>query len=177
MAKYCGGINIDKNSLKIIKGVICDVNASTVNVSKAVSTCGQLWDGNLFTVVKVGDSKVVTLHNSEGNGVGEAVISKGNCGVGLDGRFFKLNNGVVSLQDGFLLTVNATPDAASIKVVDADSVEVAPVSGKTNVFLLKDIGDQYGVNVEKEGYTGKHLTVTNNKDQTLNVELEENPQG
>ena len=177
MAKYCGGIALDKKSLKIIKGVICDVNASTVDVSKAVTTCGQLWDGDLFTVVKAGDSKVVTLHNSEGNGVGEAVIAKGNCGVGLDGRFFKLNKGIVSLQDGFLLTVNAIPDTASIKVVDAESAEVAPVDGKTNVFLLSGIGDQYGVNVEKEGYTGKHLTITNDKDQTVDVELVENPQG
>lgn len=177
MAKYCGGLNIDKNTLKIIQGVICDIGAKTVNVKKAITTCGQLWDGDLFTVVKVGDSKVITLHNSEGNGVGEAVVAKGNCGVGLDGRFFKLNNDVVSLQDGFLLTVNATPKTASIKVVDADSVEVAPVAGKTNVFLLSGLGDQYGVNVEKEGYTGKHLTITNDKDQTLNVELVENPQG
>lgn len=177
MAKYCGGIALDKKSLKIIKGVICDVNASTVDVSKAITTCGQLWDSDLFAVVEAGDSKVVTLHNSEGNGVGEAVVAKGNCGVGLDGRFFKLNKGVVSLQDGFLLTVNATPDTASIKVVDADSVEVTPVDGKTNVFLLSGLGDQYGVNVEKEGYTGKHLTITNDKDQTVNVELVENPQG
>lgn len=176
MAKFCGGIKLD-NTFKVIKGIICDANATTVDATKAVSTCGQRWDGALFTVVKVGDSKVVTLHNSEGNGVGEAVIAKGNCSVGLDGRFFKLNKGVVSLQDGFLLTVNATPDTASIKVVDADSVEVAPVSGKTNVFLLSGIGDQYGVNVEKEGYTGKHLTITNDKDQTLTVELVENPQG
>lgn len=176
MAKFCGGIKLD-DTFKIINGIICDANATSVDEAKAVSTCGQLWDGDLFTVVKVGDSKVVTLHNSEGNGVGEAVVAKGNCGVGLDGRFFKLSNGVVSLQDGFILTVNATPDTASIKVVDADSVEVAPVAGKTNVFLLSGIGDQYGVNVEKEGYTGKHLTITNDKDQTLNVELMENPQG
>lgn len=69
-----------------------------------------------------------------------------------------------------------TPDTASIKVVDADSVEVTPVAGKTNVFLLSDIGDKYGVNVEKEGYTGKHLTITNDKDQTLDIQLEETPQ-
>lgn len=176
MAKFCGGIKLD-NTFKVIKGIICDANATTVDATKAVSTYGQRWDGDLFTIANVGDSKVVTLHNSEGNGVGEAVVAKGNCGVGLDGRFFKLNKGVVSLQDGFLLTVNATPDTASIKVVDADSVEVSPVAGKTNVFLLSGIGDQYGVNVEKEGYTGKHLTIINNKDQTLNVELVENPQG
>ena len=101
MAKYCGGIKLSSESLKIIKGVICDVNASTVDVSKAVSTCGQLWDGNLFTVAKVGDSKIITLHNSEGEEIGEPVFAKGNCGgVGLDGRFFKVSKGIVSLQDG-----------------------------------------------------------------------------
>lgn len=172
MAKFCGGIKLD-NTFKVINGIICDANATSVDEAKAVSTCGQLWDGALFT--KRGH--VATLHNSEGDEVGNVVPISGNCGVGLDGRFFKLSNGVVSLQDGFILTVNATPDTASIKVVDADSVEVAPVAGKTNVFLLSGIGDQYGVNVEKEGYTGKHLTITNDKDQTLNVELVENPQG
>lgn len=172
MAKFCGGIKLD-NTFKVINGVICDANATTVDATKAVSTCGQLWDGSLFTV----SNNVITLHNSEGDEIGTPAAIKGNCGVGLDGRFFKLSNGVVSLQDGFLLTVNATPDTASIKVVDADSVEVEPVTGKTNVFLLSGIGDQYGVNVEKEGYTGKHLTITNDKDQILNVELVENPQG
>ena len=54
MANFCGGIKLDENTLKIINGVICDANASTVDRSKAVSTCGQLWDGALFTVVKVG---------------------------------------------------------------------------------------------------------------------------
>lgn len=126
---------------------------------------------------KAGSSPVITLHNSEGNEVGTPTLVKSNCGVGLDGRFFKIADGVVSLQDGFLLTVVTDPEAASVKVVDADSVEVEPteVGGKT--YLLAGIGDQYGVNVEYTGYTGKHLTITNDKDQTLNVTLEETPQG
>ena len=171
MAKFCGGLNIDKNTLKVIQGVICDIGAITVNVNKAVTTCGQLWDGDLFTVVKVGDSKVVTLHNSEGNSVGEAVIAKGNCGVGLDGRFFKLNKGVVSLQDGFVLTVNATPSDATIKVTDVDSVEVAPITGTTNTFLLSGLGDSYTLTVSKTGYTTKTQTVVNNSDQTVEITL------
>lgn len=175
MARFCGGINLG-TGLKELKGVICDVDASTVNVTEAVTGCGQLWDGALFTKAFIDGAPIITLHNSEGEEVGEPVKVRGNCGVGLDGRFFKVVNGVVNLQDGFLLTVNATPDTASIKVVDADSVEVEPVAGKTNVFLLSGIGGQYGVNVEKEGYTGKHLTITNDKDQALNVELVENPQ-
>lgn len=172
MAKYCGGIKLSSESLKIIKGVICDVNASTVDVSKAVSTCGQLWDGNLFTVAKVGGSKIITLHNSEGEEIGEPVFAKGNCGVGLDGRFFKVNKGVVSLQDGFVLTVNATPSDATIKVTGVDSVEVTPVAGTTNTFLLSGLGDSYTLTVSKTGFTTKTQPVANNGDQTVEVTLE-----
>lgn len=172
MAKFCGGIHLDKNTLKTINGVICDIAATTIKVDKAITTCGQLWDGDLFTVVKVGDSKVVTLHNSEGNGVGEAVIAKGNCGVGLDGRFFKLSKGVVSLQDGFVLTVNATPADATIKVTDVDSAEVAPIAGTTNTFLLSGLSDSYTVEVSKTGFTTKTQTIVNNGDQTVEVTLE-----
>lgn len=172
MANFCGGIKLDGITLKVINGVICDATADSVNIEDAVSTCGQLWDGDLFTVVKVGDSKVVTLHNSEGNGVGEAVIAKGNCGVGLDGRFFKLNKGVVSLQDGFLLTINATPADATIKVTDVDSAEIAPITGTTNTFLLSGLGDSYTLTVSKTGYTTKTQTVVNNSDQTVEITLE-----
>ena len=172
MAKYCGGIKLSSESLKIIKGIICDVNASTVDVSKAISTCGQLWDGNLFTVAKVGDSKIITLHNSEGEEIGEPVFAKGNCGVGLDGRFFKVNKGVVSLQDGFVLNVNSTPSDATIKVTDVDSAEVAPITGTTNTFLLSGLGDSYTLTVSKTGFTTKTQAVVNNGDQTVEITLE-----
>ena len=172
MAKYCGGIKLSSESLKIIKGIICDVNASTVDVSKAISTCGQLWDGNLFTVAKVGDRKIITLHNSEGEEIGEPVFAKGNCGVGLDGRFFKVNKGVVSLQDGFVLNVNATPSDATIKVTDVDSAEVAPITGTTNTFLLSGLGDSYTLTVSKTGFTTKTQAVVNNGDQTVEITLE-----
>lgn len=92
---YCGGIKLGK-TLKLINGVICDADASTVDKSKAISTCGQLWDGALFTIAS---GRIITLHNSEGEEVGTPVIIRGNCGVGLDGRFFKVVNGAVELQD------------------------------------------------------------------------------
>ena len=167
MAKFCGGIKLD-NTFKVIKGIICDANATTVDATKAVSTCGQRWDGALFTV----SDKVITLHNSEGDAVGTPVPIKGNCGVGLDGRFFKLSKGVVSLQDGFVLTVNATPADATIKVTDADSAEVAPITGATNTFLLSGLGDTYTVEVSKTGFITKTQTVVNNGDQTVEVTLE-----
>ena len=167
MAKFCGGIKLD-NTFKVIKGIICDANATTVDATKAVSTCGQRWDGALFTV----SDKVITLHNSEGEEVGTPVSIKGNCGVGLDGRFFKVNKGVVSLQDGFVLTVNATPSDATIKVTDVDSVEVAPITGTTNTFLLAGLGDSYTLTVSKTGYTTKTQAIVNNGDQTVEVKLE-----
>lgn len=173
MAMFCGGIRVDSETLKIINSIICDASATSVDATKAVSTCGQLWDGNLFVATTVDGHKVVTLHNSEGDEVGTPTFIRGNCGVGLDGRFFKLSKGVVSLQDGFVLTVNVTPDDATIKVTDADSAEVAPITGTTNTFLLSDLGDSYTVEVSKEGYTTQTQTVTNNGDQTITVTLVE----
>lgn len=97
MSNFCGGIKLDLTSLKLINGVICDAAATSVDKSKAVSTCGQLWDGALFTVATVGGVQLITLHNSEGENVGTPIPAKGNCGVSLDGRFFTIKNGVVSL--------------------------------------------------------------------------------
>lgn len=172
MATYCGGIKLDENTLKIIDGVICDVNATTVDRSKAVSTCGQLWDGALFTVVKVGGAGYITLHGSEGEGIGAPIVGKGNCGVGLDGRFFKVVKGAVTLQEGFLLTVDVTPKDALITVTDVDGQEVDPVSGNAKQFLLKGIGDTYTVTATKTGYTTEAKQVKNTGDQTLKIVMQ-----
>ena len=167
MAKYCGGIKIDE-TMKIINGVICDANASAVDVSKAVSVCGQLWDGNLFTVA----DNVITLHDSEGEDVGAPTKIKGNCGIGLDGRFFKLSKGVASLQNGFVLTVNVTPLDAIITVTDTEGTVIDPISGKPKQFLLKGIGDTYTVTLTKTGYTTQAKQVKNDGDKTLTVVLQ-----
>ena len=97
MAKFCGGIRLDSDTLKVLKGVICAAGAASVDVANAVSTCGQLWDGASFKTAKVDGVPVITLRNSEGNEAGTPTLIKGNCGVGLDGRFFKMADGVVSL--------------------------------------------------------------------------------
>ena len=97
MARFCGGIRLDSATLKILKGVICDAGATSVDVANAVSTCGQLWDGALFKTVNVDGMPVITLLNSEGNEAGTHTLVNGNCGVGLDGRFFNIADGVVSL--------------------------------------------------------------------------------
>ena len=169
MARYCGGIHFD-NSLKIIDGIICDAGASTADASKAVTTCGQLWDGALFTKAVQNGKPVITLHNSEGEEVGTPVPVNGNCGVGLDGRFFKVADGVVSLQDGFVLTVNVNPADATIAVA-GDEGSVNPVTGTTNQFLLQDIGGVYTVTISKGGYETWQDNVTNDGDKTINVVL------
>lgn len=170
MAKFCGGIAID-DTMKIINGVICDAGTTTVDISKAVTGCGQLWDGSLFTVANVDGAKIVTLHNSEGEEVGTPVKVRGNCGVGLDGRFFKVADGVVSLQDGFVLTVNVAPADATVKVVDAESTEIEPIVGQANVYMLTELGDQYTITVSKDGYVTQTQTISNNGDQTITIEL------
>lgn len=172
MATYCGGIKLG-DSLKLINGVICDADATSVDISKAVTQCGQLWDGSLFIKSVVDGHRVITLHNSEGEEVGKPVFIRANCGVGLDGRFFKMVDSKLSLQDGFVLTVNVTPADATIAVADVDGVSVAPVEGQTNVFLLSGIGDSYTVTVSKDGYTTQTKTVSNTGDQTVTVELVE----
>ena len=93
MAKFCGGIKLDK-TFKVIKGIICDANATTVDATKAVSTCGQLWDGASFKVKRVDGCPVITLLSASG------IVEKtlGNCGVGLDGRFFHVEDGKVVLN-------------------------------------------------------------------------------
>ena len=94
MPNFCGGIRLDSATLKVINGVICEATADSVNVDDAVSTCGQLWDGASFKVERVNGSPVITLLSAS------SAVEKtlGNCGVGLDGRFFHVEDGKVVLN-------------------------------------------------------------------------------
>ena len=94
MPNFCGGIRLDGVTLKVINGVICEATADSGNVDGAVSTCGQLWDGASFKVKRVDGCPVITLVSALGT---EKKIL-GNCGVGLDGRFFSIEDGKVVLN-------------------------------------------------------------------------------
>ena len=94
MPNFCGGIRLDDATLKVINGVICEATADSVNVEDAVSTCGQLWDGALFKVERVDGYPVITVRGA--SGAVEKIL--GNCGVGLDGRFFSIVDGKVNLH-------------------------------------------------------------------------------
>lgn len=91
MPNFCGGIRLDGVTLKVINGVICNATADSVNVDNAVSTCGQLWDGASFKVERVDGCPVITLVSA----LGTVKKMLGNCGVGLDGRFFSIEDGKV----------------------------------------------------------------------------------
>ena len=94
MPNFCGGIRLDGVTLKVINGVICEATADSVNVDDAVSTCGQLWDGASFKVERVDGCLVITLVSA----LGTVKKILGNCGVGLDGRFFSIEDGKVVLN-------------------------------------------------------------------------------
>ena len=175
MSKYCGGINLGKG-LKLVDGIITDSENTAEVFRNPVSTCGQLWDDELFVATAVDGHKVITLHNSEGEDVGKPVFIKGNCGVGLDGRFFSVEQGKVNFQDGFVLTVNVTPADATIKVTDVDSAEVIPIIGTTNTFLLSNIGETYTITVMKDHYITQTKTIKNTGDQTVEIELLAKPE-
>ena len=164
MANFCGGIRLGK-TLKVINGIITEQGASTTNKDSAISTCGQLWDGGAFCVKSVNGAKYITLLEADEN----VVPSHSNCGIGLDGRFFKIVNGAVTLQKGFLLTVDVTPNDAIITVTDAEGETVDPVSGNAKQFLLKGIGDTYTVTAAKTGYTTEAKQVKNTGDQTFTI--------
>ena len=94
MPNFCGGIRLDGVTLKVINGVICEATAESVNVDDAVSTCGQLWDCSSFKVESVNGCPVITVRSA--SGIAEKTL--GNCGVGLDGRFFSIEDGKVVLN-------------------------------------------------------------------------------
>ena len=168
MAKFCGGIKLDPESFKIIDGVIC-AKGHGVDPSNTISACGQLWDGRFFAL----RDGVITFANLFFQH--PPVPIKGNCGIGLDGIYFKLSNGVVTTaEEGALLTVNASPADATIKVIDVNGDKRSPIAGTTNIFILTE-GSTYEVVVSKTGYITKTKTVRVNaehEEQTIEVTLE-----
>ena len=70
MANWCGGIKLDKNTLKIIDGVICDANATpadaTIAVKDADSAAVTPITGttNQFLLSGLGDSYTVTVRRA-----------------------------------------------------------------------------------------------------------------
>ena len=60
MAKFCGGFKFN-DSLKLIDGILCLAETQAADKTKAVTVCGQMWDGASFKVVKVDGGQVYHL--------------------------------------------------------------------------------------------------------------------
>lgn len=170
MAKFCGGFKFD-SSLKLVKGILClaGTDEADVDPSKAVTGCGQMWDGDSFKIVKVdGYRPCVTLKDNGHN----VEFVAGNCGVGLDANFFRKDNkGEMVATNGYVLTVVATPENANVAVIGEDGVQVQAQEDGT--FVLSDLDGNYSVTVTLEGHTGKTRTIKNDKSQTIEVDLDE----
>lgn len=169
MANFCGGFKFQSDFMYIIDGVVCNADASTVDKSKAVSACGQLWDGEFFAVTNIGGSKCITLRGSVGEEFDKPIMMRGPCGIGLDGRFFGIvrRNNRLGLFPGFLLTVNVLPEDATITVTDVNGNEVDPIG--TNQYMLSDFGDTYTVTCVKAGFTTETKQIKNTGKQTVDI--------
>lgn len=167
MANFCGGFKCASDVIQIIDGVVCSADASTVDKSKAVSTCGQLWDGELFAVTNIGGSKCITVRGSVGEEFDKPIMMRGPCGIGLDERFFMSRKNLLAVLPGFMLTVNVLPKDATITVTDANGNEVDTIG--TNLYLLNGFGDTYTVTATKAGYTTETKQVKNTGKQTITI--------
>lgn len=79
----------------------------------------------------------------------------------------------VKSKNSCILTVNVTPDDAKIEVKDADGNIVSPNEGSTKVFTLTNIMGEYTVTVSKDGYVSQTVTITNAKNQEVNITLQQ----
>ena len=77
----------------------------------------------------------------------------------------------VKSKNSCTLTVNVTPDDATIEVKDAEGNVVSQNEGSTNVFTLSNITGEYTVTVSKDGYTSQTTTIQNTKNQELDITL------
>ena len=172
MSNFCGGFKFPSDFLDIINGVVCSADAHTVDKSKAVSTCGQLWDGEFFAVTNIGGSKCITLRGSVGEEFDKPILMRGPCGVGLDGRFFMAHDNLLGLLPGFLLTVNVLPEDATIIVTDVNGEEVDLAMGN-NQYLLNGFGETYTVTTTKTGYVTETKQVKNTGKQTITIVMKQ----
>lgn len=176
-AKYCAGIKLNPAEFKIVDGIITLEDETEVSIDTAVSSCGQLWDGEYFEKISINGKPAITIATDPGKELmGEPFLINGNCGVGLDGRIFQCKNREVSFVDGYTLTVVVDPATATVTVLGEYQIEVEPTVEGGNQYMLTNIGGKYSVTVQKDGYTGKSQTIDNMGNQTITVELVEEPQ-
>ena len=86
----CGGIKLNEDVFKEINGVITLSTESEIH--NPVTSCGQLWDSNIFSVGKVEDKYIISIaaRNEE---IHLGSLIKTNCSILCDGHYFSVDEG------------------------------------------------------------------------------------
>lgn len=158
----CGGIKLNEDIFKEINGVITLSTESEVH--DPVTSCGQLWDSNIFSV---GKHEEIPLGS----------LIKANCSILCDGHYFSVDEkGVLNFTERYLLEVlvsdvygNIVP-GCKITVTKGEE-QIEPFAEANNIFPLDEIDGEYTVNVSASGYVAQEVQVTADEDQILTITL------
>lgn len=84
----CGGIKLNEDVFKEINGVITLSTESEVH--DPVTSCGQLWDSNIFSVGKVEDRYIISMATRHEE-IPLGSLIKANCSILCDGHYFSVD--------------------------------------------------------------------------------------
>lgn len=177
MSNFCGGLKMSPTALTTVNGIITIPEATPITAN-AVSVCGQLFDGAIFKGEKYNGHKMITYANAPSE-IDVPYMIKANCGLGLDPRYFTVENRTVSFEEHNLLEVNIT----NVAPEDIDFIDVFTGSdpltgefiepfGETNIYFL-EANTVYTVIIAATGYLGYTETFTATDNRVMDITLPE----
>ena len=157
----CGGLKINTGALKLINGIVTDVNAVSVANSFNASCGGQYFDSAFFKTI---DGVITANGATTVDGYIEA-----NCSLRFDSAKFALDaNGAIQYKPA-LLTIETTPNDATVLVTDWNGNVVNPnAQGKYPVIVTKE----YTYTITKENYNTVTQSIVISDDLLIDVTLE-----
>lgn len=171
MPNFCGGLKYDHDTLKVENGIVTifDNDESLTNI---VTPCGQFFDGNIFEVVKVDGSKVLTATGIDTD-IPMLSIIKSSCGLKLDARFFSLKeNKELIYHERHILEVLVNPPTAQyIIIVTQNEEPIESFEGTDNIFPMDEIDAQYSISVTADNYQEFTQQVTADADHIVTAVL------
>lgn len=170
----CGGIKLNEDVFKEINGVITLSTESEIH--NPVTSCGQLWDSNIFSVGKVEDKYIISMaaRNEE---IPLGSLIKTNCSILCDGHYFSVDEkGVLSFTERYLLEVlvsdiHGNAISGCEITVTKEEEQIESFAEVNNIFPLDEIDGEYTVNVSASGYVAQEVQVTADEDQILTITL------
>ena len=177
MSNFCGGLKMSPTALTIVNGIITIPGATPI-AANAVSVCGQLFDGAIFKGEKYNGHKMITYANAPSE-IDVPYMIKANCGLGLDPRYFTVENRTTSFEEHLLLEINVTNvPVEDIKLIwvftgsDPLTGEDIEPFGNTNIYFL-DANSVYSVSIKANGYLGYTETFTATDNRVMDITLPE----